>query len=296
MPAGAPAQSGAAWTGTFSTTYGNMTLTQSGARVAGTYDHEGGQISGTVSGRVLTGQWTELPTRAGPSDAGTIQFTLSADGNSFSGLWNYASETTLDRGWAGTRTGLPEPVIGKSVNATVVAGTVLIRTPGSARAAQAKGQGFVPLTAARQIPVGSLLDTSRGVVQLVSAADKSGRTQNGNFSQGVFQVLQSRKTRITELRLKGGSFSGCGKANRSSPATASRSKRRIRRLRAKAKGRFRTRGRHSAATVRGTGWDTIDRCDGTLTRVKRGRVAVRDIRKRKTVLVRAGKSYLAKAP
>jgi len=47
--------------------------------------------------------------------------------------------------------------------------------------------------------------------------------------------------------------------------------------------------------VRGTLWLTADRCDGTLTRVTRGRVAVHDFRRRRTVLVRAGKSYLARA-
>jgi len=30
-------------------------------------------------------------------------------------------------------------------------------------------------------------------------------------------------------------------------------------------GRFRTRGRYSSATVRGTDWTVTDRCDGTLT-------------------------------
>ena len=39
-----------------------------------------------------------------------------------------------------------------------------------------------------------------------------------------------------------------------------------------------------------------DRCDGTLTTVKRGKVAVRDLRRKRTILVRAGKSYLARAP
>jgi hypothetical protein len=67
-------------------------------------------------------------------------------------------------------------------------------------------------------------------------------------------------------------------------------------MRANARGRFRTRGRYSAATVRGTIWNTIDRCDGTLTKVKRGVVVVRDFRKRRNITVRAGKSYLARAP
>jgi hypothetical protein len=47
--------------------------------------------------------------------------------------------------------------------------------------------------------------------------------------------------------------------------------------------------------VRGTKWDVIDRCDGTLTKVSRGRVVVRDFRRKRNVTVRAGKRYLARA-
>jgi hypothetical protein len=39
-----------------------------------------------------------------------------------------------------------------------------------------------------------------------------------------------------------------------------------------------------------------DRCDGTLTKVTRGVVNVNDFRARRNVTVRAGKSYLARAP
>jgi hypothetical protein len=39
-----------------------------------------------------------------------------------------------------------------------------------------------------------------------------------------------------------------------------------------------------------------DRCDGTLTRVKRGTVVVRDLRRSRNIVVRSGKSYLAQAP
>jgi ferric-dicitrate binding protein FerR (iron transport regulator) len=65
---------------------------------------------------------------------------------------------------------------------------------------------------------------------------------------------------------------------------------------ANTRGRFRTRGRHSSATVRGTKWEMTDRCDGTLTTVARGKVAVRDFRRKKTIIVKTGKRYLAKAP
>ena len=60
------------------------------------------------------------------------------------------------------------------------------------------------------------------------------------------------------------------------------------------KGKFRTQGEFSSATVRGTRWLVEDRCNGTLTRVTKGRVAVRDFARKRTVIVRAGKSYLAK--
>jgi hypothetical protein len=51
--------------------------------------------------------------------------------------------------------------------------------------------------------------------------------------------------------------------------------------------------------VRGTFWLVEDRCDGTLTRVRTGRVDVRDFRRKKTISLRAKtkrSSYLAKAP
>ena len=58
---------------------------------------------------------------------------------------------------------------------------------------------------------------------------------------------------------------------------------------------FRTRGRNSVATVRGTKWLTVDRCDGTLTRVLAGAVVVRDLKRKRNVLVRAKRSYFAPA-
>jgi hypothetical protein len=53
-------------------------------------------------------------------------------------------------------------------------------------------------------------------------------------------------------------------------------------------------GNNSVATARGTAWVTKDRCDGTVTRVREGAVAIRNRRTGKTVIVRAGGSYLAR--
>ena len=201
---------------------------------------------------------------------------------------------------------LAAPQLGVTVNVREVSGSVRVALPAGAaaagdgaRAAQ-KGLRFVPLQEARQIPVGSFLDTKRGTVELVTATGVATNTQAGRFSAGVFQVLQSRKRSakgLTALPLKGSSFTRCRArgAAAGGASAAQLSRRTIRRLRANAKGRFRTRGRHSAATVRGTVWITADRCDGTLTTVKRGKVAVRDFRRKRTITLRTGKSYLARA-
>ena len=111
---------------------------------------------------------------------------------------------------------VPAPVVGVAVNVRVVRGKVLLKLPvgvasASARTSQ-KGTSFVPLEQARQIPVGSLLDTRRGTVRLTSARDTRGTTQTGDFASGIFQVKQSKKRTakgLTEIVLKGGSFSGC---------------------------------------------------------------------------------------
>jgi hypothetical protein len=203
-----------------------------------------------------------------------------------------------------TLSDLDNPTLGVDVNVQEVAGTVLVGIPaaaaraaGSGRASQ-KGLTFVPLSEARQVPVGSFLDTRKGTLRLESATNPAGRRQRGTFLNGLFQVRQSRKRSakgLTDLVLKGSSFRRC-RAGSGKGARAALTRRQIRRLRANARGRFRTSGSNSSATVRGTIWDITDRCDGTLTKVKRGKVVVRDFRRKKNITLRAGKSYLAKAP
>jgi hypothetical protein len=203
-----------------------------------------------------------------------------------------------------TLTDLDNPRLGVDVNVQEVAGTVLVGIRGQAARASGKGTAsqkgitFVPLSEARQIPVGSFLDTRKGTVRLESAANARGKRQRGTFVQGLFQVRQSKKRSargLTDLVLKGSSFRRCNARGSGDASAAGLSRRSIRRLRANARGRYRTSGRNSAATVRGTKWGITDRCDGTLTKVQRGSVVVRDFRRKKNIVVKAGKSYLAKA-
>jgi hypothetical protein len=175
------------------------------------------------------------------------------------------------------------PEVGTFLDASLVSGTVLIKIPGAA--------GYEPLGAEekRQIPVGSLVDTRKGHV-LVTAANPGQELSSVDFGEGIAKVTQDTSG-LVELALTGGSFAKCpsGDSEGNSKVKV------IRQLEAVASGRFRTRGRHSSATVRGTTWTVTDRCDGTLTTVRRGSVTVRDFRSHKTITVRAGKSYLARA-
>jgi len=86
-------------------------------------------------------------------------------------------------------------------------------------------------------------------------------------------------------------LAACPKAKK---AGAAASKPKKRRLWGDGKGKFRTEGKYAAATVRGTKWLVEDTCAGTLTKVNQGTVDVRDKVRHKTVIVRKGKSYLAK--
>jgi hypothetical protein len=78
-------------------------------------------------------------------------------------------------------------------------------------------------------------------------------------------------------------------------ARAAQRKPKTRKLWGDGKGKFRTKGRYAAATVRGTKWLISDTCTSTTTRVTQGSVSVRDEVKKKTVVVRAGKRYVARA-
>jgi uncharacterized repeat protein (TIGR01451 family)/CSLREA domain-containing protein len=193
---------------------------------------------------------------------------------------------------------VPPPVAGQTVNAAPVSGTVLIKVNGK----------FVPLTAGQSIPFGSTVDARHGVVTITAAIDAAGHTQSANFGEGMFTLKAVYDPDlITELDLAGGNFADCPTATGAKSAGARRATARAaaarqvastvkRKLWGDGHGRFRTKGRVGAATVRGTRWTTEDRCDGTKVSVQRGLVAVRDIPKRKTVLVPAGKSYVAAAP
>ena len=186
------------------------------------------------------------------------------------------SRVLVIRGFRPPPPQLPPPVAGKNVNALTARGTVRIRRPGGK---------FVTLGPGQQIPIGSTIDTLKGRVTLVAAGN-----QTATFYSGVFRLGQGKgATPLTTLTLV--ERLRCARGSNANVAAKRKKKRR---LWGDGKGRFRTKGEYSSATVRGTKWLVEDRCTSTLTKVTSGRVAVRDFARRKNVIVRAGKQYVAR--
>jgi hypothetical protein len=139
---------------------------------------------------------------------------------------------------------------------------------------------YVPLVGPEQVQDGSIIDARKGRVRIT--------IDNGRGGLDTAEVY-------------GGSFKGCPTAP-TNPKIATLSRRKakkqsqgksVRHLWGSGEGAFRTVGRFSSATVRGTTWLTDDRCQGTLTKVTAGKVGVRDFVLKKTVVLKRGKSYFA---
>ncbi len=162
-----------------------------------------------------------------------------------------------------------------------ISGKILVRVPGTVQ--------FVALDATKGLPVGTEIDARNGKIQLTSEPGQGKPVQKSTFYGGIFTIAQGSDG-FVELRLSE-KLAPCPKKKKASAAAKNP---KTRKLWGDGKGKFRTRGQYSAATVRGTNWLVQDSCDGTLTRVANGVVSVRDFGTKKTILVRGGKSYLAK--
>ena len=258
---------------------GYATQTDYGA-VGATYLKAGGAPAGALRLAAVSpgdrNSVTALVARSasGTVPAGTRQISVRIDAVREEGSYNdgYIDNVSLVFGAGG-------PVFHKTVVARVVSGKVRVRRPGSSQ--------FVELSGSDGIPLGSTVDTTSGVVEITSVPKAGGTPQSARFYEGVFKVTQVGS--ITNLALTE-PLASCRGGGRAAATT----KKRKRHLWGDGKGSFRTSGTYSSATVRGTKWLVQDSCAGTLTRVVRGSVTVRDRVKRKTVVVRAGKSYLAK--
>lgn len=231
----------------------------------------GGSVEGDYEeGRFYTPEW----------------LAIDADGRIY--VTDSIGDTVSVFGDVGTTTPIPDPVINRSFSVARVTGAVSTRCGGD--------RSFTPLPDAAQIAAGCEVDTRRGEVRLTSATGRSPQAQvgggalpapvqNATFEGGVFELRKQAAGGLTELRLS-------GRLNCRRNGAGARS----RQLWGRGSGRFRTRGRFSTATVRGTTWLTRDSCTATTTIVREGTVVVRDLSKRRNVRVRAGRRYTARAP
>jgi len=174
----------------------------------------------------------------------------------------------------------PPPTAGSTANLALASGTVSFTLP--------KSDDSVQLHGAAQVPIGTEVDTTDGVAKVTVARGPT--LDTSDFYDGDFTVLQPGPRSLGELKLKGGNFLDCVSSFR-----ALAKKKPLRRLWGSGKGHFRTRGRYSSATVRGTKWLTEDLCDSTRITVVQGVVLVHDFVRNVDVSVPAGHSYQANA-
>ena len=136
------------------------------------------------------------------------------------------------------------------------------------------------------------MDVRNGRVTLTSIPKVGAPPETADFYGGIFIVTQ--KGGITDLKLSE-RLTGCPKGQQASLSLAQK-KPKSRKLWGNGKGAFRTTGKYSAATVRGTIWLVQDSCTTTLDpRHGRASSQVNDFVKKKKQLVKKGKRYTAKA-
>jgi hypothetical protein len=175
------------------------------------------------------------------------------------------------------------PRYGTSGLIAPVKGTVKAKPPGF--------KSFGPLEGVANIPVGTVIDTKKGTVKLSTESAPGKGIQAGSFNGGTFKFTQPTKGAakgLTDLALTG-KVARC-----SSRGASAAAKRPSRRLFGNAKGKFRTKGKYAAATVRGTKWKIEDFCDGTKVTVSSGSVKVQNLRTKKITTAKRGRPVFVK--
>jgi hypothetical protein len=162
---------------------------------------------------------------------------------------------------------------------TLVKGKVTFKMPGGAT---------TPLGDPMVVRNATVVDATGGVVKVTVERDATGALDSADVWGSAFKVHQDQGKRPATTLTLTAAASGSRKVATAAKATAKRS------LWVNGKGNFKTRGKRASAIVRGTYWLTEETAAGTRVQVNRGLVAVRDFVKKVTVLVGAGRSYVAK--
>lgn len=172
------------------------------------------------------------------------------------------------------------PVLGQSAEIAPLSGQVSVKEPGS--------NGFVPVKTITALRYGAVLHATGGHVQVIAANPGSG-FESGEFYDGGFNLSQGMNG-VVQAQLNGKLRCGLEKKPLSLAHDASS---KSFKLWGHVKGKFKTRGHYGSASVQGTIWLTQERCSGTFFHVVEGVLKIRDFSLHKTVIVRAGHSYLA---
>lgn len=181
------------------------------------------------------------------------------------------------------------PELAKREIATVVSGTVTIRLDGAQR--------FVTLTGVQGIPNGSEIDAIHGRVRITVATRTPGQTRSAEIYEGQAIVYQD-KSGLTHFKLSL-PLEGCASAARARFSTAYIARRRRGRSQRSIYAStpdtgFETDGRDAEGGTEGDPtWLTVDECTRTIVKVTQGVVHVRDLVRHRSLVVRAGHTYVA---
>jgi hypothetical protein len=176
-----------------------------------------------------------------------------------------------------------QPQEGDSIVVTRAAGNVLYQT----------SSGFQSLSNGKKLKLGTFIDATHGQVTVTSASDTHGSYQTALYYGGKFKTRQRGTARpVTEAYLIG-KIGPCTKKKKGKASAAS--KRKSRHLWGDSHGNFRTVGKSSSASTRGTKYLVTDTCAGTTTKVVRGKVLIRQFSDNTKHIVTAGHSFFAPA-
>jgi hypothetical protein len=127
---------------------------------------------------------------------------------------------------------------------------------------------------------------------LLTATPGEGVSASADVSGGAAQIAQTPGRRVdTVLAVVGPKCAGGGRT-----FATERRPPRLRVDTRRGHGRWKVRGTYSIGASSGTDWTTVENCSRTTTIVRRGRVRVYDRTKHRTIIVRAGHQYVARAP
>jgi hypothetical protein len=265
--------------------------------------------TGTASFSSATGRFSSASCRLA-SGSCTVTYTPARSSpNTITINTRYAGDHNYAGATGATTVALP-PTAGVTSDVRVVSGVVRIKFPKGAHGTGAPAPG-----ATVAIPTGSQLDTTKGTVTLSTAADylaandRHHHTDQGTFADGLFTIKQmterqarqqarrrhqkhlARPTAELIMKTPGGAVkrAGCKRKGKIGKGV-------VRTLSGVAKGVYRTVGAASTTTATNASWVIQDRCDGTLTTVRKGHATVtyRQNGHLRTRTLHAGQNLLAK--